>query len=316
MYPRYTMSYTLAKKLAIQGVRDYLDHKTVEGFGDRDGVFHGDLGKMRAYKILTYLLEINKKEEFIASMIAIFGELYTFLPYVYGRSSRLAGLIADRWFKGTYEIKGILGRPSEITNTLYSDIVDMSILYQSKSKPFTFITRNGLQLSYTEFFHKTNGARDLLDIALDNDFPLAKKDILRLSKTLEKRFNNKTPKWVSNKGISFWAKAATVGALVNTNYYETIENEKKAVLSEEKDVEPTSLEFSKTELSSSKAVSFFPISQKNPPKKEFPLEIAEKVSSFLTLTDSIKLTRVRKKAKASVDTIKKMHPEEFTFRRI
>jgi hypothetical protein len=257
-------NYSLAKKLAINGIKNYFDDKSsfFEGF------LQGNLGKIRAKKILHYLSNTSKNEEFIACMLALFGELDTdFFPFKYHRSSQLAGLIAEQWIQGKH-----IYTSTNIPIQLSSNIIDQSTIQTIISNSSVKTIRPN-HYGYSIFIDKKQAVRRLLRETLTSEFTeLEQKNIFYITTFLEK---NKF------ESISSWISAVTVGTLLNVNYVEPVQLESKSTKTKSQMLSPQTSMTDSTPL---------------------PLELAEKIGTYLTIADGFSLLRVRKKAKESVDS--------------
>lgn len=182
------MDFEKARTLAIVAIDKYLAGDTL--IGDRDGTFHGTTGKRRADLAKRHLESLtavsdNKNSGILTVMLAIFGKNRTGLFQLsLGRSSRLAGLIAEKWIEGVKRYGTYIGN----NDPLRSDVFSADALNQAVSNDNNTRFPSGRYATYSYFDH-TEGVRDLLNMALNGpEFQHCKNDILRSAEKLRSQF--------------------------------------------------------------------------------------------------------------------------------
>ena len=177
--PQIIISFRALKQCIEKAAIYYRTHDDDSALtGDRNGQWHGRKGKVRAEKVLGYAQNITADdgEALLALMVAIYkphcGGFFDVSP---GRSSRLAGLIADHMIKGDGEAKSKLD-----------------------SKIFQFKALNNTRESISNmrvagkilYYDRTKGVRSLIRLALLCEEKEVRERICDTAKRLENFLDN------------------------------------------------------------------------------------------------------------------------------
>lgn len=178
------MDFEQAKQLALQAIENYLNGGSVTG--DRDGYWHGQVGKDRAQHLQVYLTALTpstlgKEEALLALFLAVFGEPSSgYFNIFSSRSSRLAGLIADKWITGKRTYAWYIENPGTVRSTVFSETALNQAV--SNNKNDTWVPNEYAPYSY---FDHTKATRFLLDKVLNSaQFQPRKPAILKFTKQL------------------------------------------------------------------------------------------------------------------------------------
>ncbi len=137
-------NYALMRVLAIKGANQYLEKK------------HSKKGRFRAQRLLDFFNSENISEKDILTIfLAIFEEPQF---YKFGRSSLLAGLIADLLITGTH----VFNSTGYNSDTLNSDVFNVDALKKIASEKSTYITHTNKVVAASSYFDNTKCVRYLL----------------------------------------------------------------------------------------------------------------------------------------------------------
>lgn len=169
-----------AKPLAFRGIQDYQDKKRMPG------LHHGELGCLRARNVKAYLDLTDTDEEFLAAMLAIFGDFdKNFLGFKIQSSTGLIGLIAGKWILGDY-FRFISPSVNVLTDTLTSPVFSNKLINKSKT---VSLTSHPYGASISEYYDKIRAANYLLHEILRENFSEKKQSqILAAAEKLNKLF--------------------------------------------------------------------------------------------------------------------------------
>ncbi len=192
-----------AKVLALKGIENYQKGESAE-FGERNGICHGETGRNRAQRLKETLLAANTNEKILAALLAVFTiepkpSCFFSNPFRnVGRSSKLAGLIADQFMTGGYRFDAsILSRNTfskPIKSTVFSDDVRLEAIKSKKS-----YVESGSGISFLKYFDKTKAVRHLLNEALNNEFQANKTSIIKSASELRTAFEKPEVKPTASK---------------------------------------------------------------------------------------------------------------------
>lgn len=159
--------YEKLRQLALEGIKDYFDGKSI--MGDRDGIHHGEKGKRKASLAQNWLNNAtNNPDIILATLRFIFSKPTTgFFDYEPGRSSRLSSLIAEKCINGESSL--IVG--FDHTNTLKSEVVDLKTGLATNAKAgytgsFDMNISIPNDMAGMAFFDHTRGMRQVIHNAL------------------------------------------------------------------------------------------------------------------------------------------------------
>lgn len=183
------LDFDLLRTAALNGIARYPNNTVSEG--DRDGIYHGSTGTTRADKAQRYLnAQPNNHAVTFAVLLAIFGKPgNSFFDWTPGRSSRLAGLIADELINGERHTD----TANTYTNTLASEVFARDALLNTDDYRTARVGGGeGYAMSY---FDKTKSVRILLQQALQEIEPLKfRTQILAMSKKMRQKLDNEGEK--------------------------------------------------------------------------------------------------------------------------
>jgi len=177
-----TMNFALAKVGAIDAITGYLAGQYTV-VGDRGGQFHGgEMGKRRARKLQKYLQAIPDSLEndkiFFALFLALFGENTFFSQF--GRSSMLAGMIADQWILGAREFGAV--KINTLKSAVFSNAA-IQLALESGDTTRVVSERRG-------YFDKTAGVRVIFSYMLKQLSPHERANVNARSEKLKKILKN------------------------------------------------------------------------------------------------------------------------------
>src|SRR6185312_9950513 len=100
MKSHISLDYEKARVRAMTAIGEYLSGRQL--IGDRDGLWHGIKGRNRAAHLKEYLIALENLEptqKKLGVLIVLYAAMVkkSFLGFSPGRSSRLAGLIGEKW---------------------------------------------------------------------------------------------------------------------------------------------------------------------------------------------------------------------------
>lgn len=189
------LDYEKVRVRALNAIGEYLSGRQLSG--DRDGLYHGIKGQNRAAHLKKYLIALKNLEP-TQKKIGILTVLYavmvkkSFLGVAPGRSSRLAGLIGEKWIHGSSRFGAFI----EYNNSLRSSIISKDMLGSLDTMSNCRVVPNG-EASWGYFDH-TKAARSLLKAILKTqEFQNYKEQIIAaakiLSVDLEKSYDEQMP---------------------------------------------------------------------------------------------------------------------------
>lgn len=159
------INYDFVRHEALIAVNNYLAGR-VETEGDRDGFFHGVKGQRRALKVGAYLSSRyceNNPAAILTVLSAVFGEHKEgIFNWSFGRSTRLAGLIADRIIAGSHS--SLAAEVTTIQSIYFSEQELGQSMHNMENHRVIPSQTNGYS-----YFDKTRGVRELLQKALHHD---------------------------------------------------------------------------------------------------------------------------------------------------
>jgi hypothetical protein len=129
---------------------------------DRFGQHHGERGRIRARQLLQYLALSEQNEQGIFSvLLALFGKESTF-GIVFGRSSALASLVADKLITGRHEVGTETGYIHDLSSTVFSaSSLDLVVRDLDSMRAVATSDQSGFY-----YFDNTKGVRLLLEMVL------------------------------------------------------------------------------------------------------------------------------------------------------
>jgi hypothetical protein len=180
MYLQF-IRYEHLRNSLLAGIEAYIGGQVVTG--DRDGLVHAAAGRRRAQFAKSYLQNVpaTHSQGLLAIMYAIFKPgAKSFFGWVPGRSSRLAGLIADEMISGTNQY----GQGLAYTDTIKSNIFDSSELGAVSAH------MSNHRVAVGGYFDKTRGVRALIGKLIDSLDADERMHIIKSASRLEIHWSN------------------------------------------------------------------------------------------------------------------------------
>lgn len=182
------IDFKLAGQLALNAIDAYLSGQHLP-VADRYGFYHGSNGRRRACKLRGYIenIDSNQTITLLAVYLALFGkpDMWTNVGY----SGLLAGMIADRWITGNYQITiGMENEPSTLESKVFT-APQMINEVKDDFRNFRSIAYEGGGVSY---FDQTQGVRSLLQKLILKLKPEEQRQVAALAAQLKENLDDST----------------------------------------------------------------------------------------------------------------------------